>query len=131
MAETRRIQLSRARGWKLANHSTNCKIVDRRGSWGNPWGVHPVGRRWMVLLGGHFPTLGTFDTKPDAQGLAVDLFRRWLTDEEYAATLPEMGRGWVLDSLDELSGKDLCCWCPIGTPCHADVLLELARGGES
>lgn len=28
----------------------------------------------------------------------------------------------------ELRGKDLACWCPLGQPCHADVLLELANG---
>jgi hypothetical protein len=27
----------------------------------------------------------------------------------------------------ELLGKDLACWCPLGQPCHADVLLELAN----
>lgn len=32
----------------------------------------------------------------------------------------------------ELAGKDLMCWCGVGLPCHADVLLELAnqRGKE-
>ena len=29
---------------------------------------------------------------------------------------------------DELAGKDLACWCKLGAPCHADVLLELANG---
>jgi hypothetical protein len=24
----------------------------------------------------------------------------------------------------ELEGKNLACWCPPGTPCHADVLLR-------
>lgn len=138
MAETRRIHLSRARGWKLTDHVTGeYVIVDRRGGFGNPWGVYPTGRdwptgrRWIVLLGEHFPVLGEFDTKPEAQGLAVDLFRRWLTDDAFAATLPEMGRGWILDSLGDLVGKTLCCWCPEGTPCHAEVLLGLARGGEA
>lgn len=28
----------------------------------------------------------------------------------------------------ELRGKDLACWCPLGQPCHADVLLEIANG---
>ena len=28
----------------------------------------------------------------------------------------------------ELRGKDLACWCPLGQPCHADVLLEVANG---
>lgn len=27
----------------------------------------------------------------------------------------------------ELAGHDLCCWCPLDQPCHADVLLELAN----
>ncbi len=29
----------------------------------------------------------------------------------------------------ELHGKDLACWCPIGQPCHADVLLKIANEG--
>lgn len=29
---------------------------------------------------------------------------------------------------EELAGKNLACWCKIGTPCHADVLLKLANG---
>ena len=28
---------------------------------------------------------------------------------------------------EELRGKNLCCWCPLDQPCHADVLLELAN----
>lgn len=26
-----------------------------------------------------------------------------------------------------LCGKNLACWCKIGEPCHADILLELAN----
>ena len=29
--------------------------------------------------------------------------------------------------LSPLRGKDLCCWCPLDKPCHADILLELAN----
>jgi len=28
--------------------------------------------------------------------------------------------------LTPLRGKNLACWCKLGEPCHADVLLELA-----
>lgn len=35
-----------------------------------------------------------------------------------------------LSQVAELAGHDLACWCPIGQPCHADVLLELANQGE-
>lgn len=27
----------------------------------------------------------------------------------------------------QLRGFNLCCWCPLSTPCHADILLELAN----
>lgn len=30
--------------------------------------------------------------------------------------------------VEALGGRDLVCWCPLGQPCHADVLLELANG---
>ncbi len=29
--------------------------------------------------------------------------------------------------LSELRGKSLACWCPIGSACHADALLEMAN----
>ena len=36
----------------------------------------------------------------------------------------------VEDVRRELFGRDLTCWCPLDEPCHADVLLEVARTGE-
>ena len=30
-----------------------------------------------------------------------------------------------------LRGKDLGCWCKIGEPCHADVLLEIANASPA
>ena len=27
----------------------------------------------------------------------------------------------------QLRGKNLACWCPIGQPCHADVLLKIVN----
>jgi hypothetical protein len=30
-------------------------------------------------------------------------------------------------AIKELGGKDLCCWCPLDKPCHADILLDLAN----
>lgn len=32
-----------------------------------------------------------------------------------------------LARLHELRGKNLACWCKPGHPCHADVLLDVAR----
>ncbi|WP_396917953.1 DUF4326 domain-containing protein [Mycolicibacterium sp.] len=33
----------------------------------------------------------------------------------------------IEDIRRELRGHDLVCWCPLASPCHADVLLELAN----
>jgi hypothetical protein len=33
----------------------------------------------------------------------------------------------IEDIKNELVGKNLCCWCPLDQPCHADVLLEIAN----
>lgn len=27
----------------------------------------------------------------------------------------------------ELRGKNLACWCALGAPCHADILIEIAN----
>ena len=55
-------------------------------------------------------------------------FPRPLTAEDmlsrYAQYLNDSG---LSRELEELRGKNLACWCPIGQPCHADVLLELAN----
>ncbi|MFG1659037.1 DUF4326 domain-containing protein [Micromonospora chersina] len=31
---------------------------------------------------------------------------------------------------EQLAGRDLLCWCRLDQPCHADVLLEIANGGD-
>jgi len=72
--------------------------------WGNIYGVHP---------------------DDGGQQVAVNLYRKWLNGE-YPQTEPEW-RKEVLESLPQLRGKDLACWCKEGTPCHGDVLLEMAN----
>lgn len=49
---------------------------------------------------------------------------------DYGAHLDAELAGGRLD-LEELRGKDLMCWCPIGAPCHADLLLEAANAPET
>lgn len=119
MAE--RIQRSRAKGWKMPE---NTVYVGRPTIWGNP-----------------------FDD-PDLYGDATkraSLFRKFLYDAQdhilgprpvelapgvvWPTILTELGeRGQtILRRLPELRGKNLACWCPPGSPCHADVLLELAN----
>jgi len=51
---------------------------------------------------------------------AVELYEDWLRGEL-------VGRP---DFLDELKGKDLACWCALGRPCHADVILKILAEKE-
>lgn len=39
-----------------------------------------------------------------------------------------MRRNEILKRLPELRGKNLACWCKLGQPCHAHILLEKANG---
>lgn len=49
---------------------------------------------------------------------AVRLYRGWLDLDRYM-------RDHIVPL--NLRGRDLACWCPLGQPCHADVLLEVAN----
>ena len=75
----------------------NTVVVSRPSKWGNP-----------VKVGDPcYPTRAT----------AVGWYREHITPNSL------MGK----DAKAELRGKNLACWCPLGQPCHADVLLELAN----
>ena len=36
--------------------------------------------------------------------------------------------GYAMLARLRLADRDLCCWCPLDQPCHADILMELANG---
>lgn len=78
---------------------TGAVYVGRPTKWGNPF-----------KIGAPHPVFGAPMDAEDARDL-------------YELSLPDD----LLDQLDELKGKDLCCWCRLDQPCHADVLLRLAN----
>lgn len=96
-----RIQRKRVKGWKMPPNTVS---VCRPGRFGNPFNV----------------------TDDRSQREAVTAFRIWLTVDGCHADIP-VEKAAILDGLEELKGKNLACWCKKGTPCHADVLLELAN----
>lgn len=78
----------------------NSIYVGRPTKWGNPFS--------------HLPnTLAKF--RVETRDEAVKAYEDWMQ------TQPDL-----LDSLAELSGKDLLCWCAPAS-CHADVLIRLAN----
>lgn len=94
-----RITIRRVKGWRMP---PNTRVVTRATIFGNPFKVGDFGI-------------------PD-QAAAVARFREWLDGR---VTGPDPAT--ILTRLPELRGKNLACFCKPGTPCHADVLLEIAN----
>ena len=97
----KRIQRKRTKGWRMP---AGAVYVGRSSKWGNPF------------------------TGPDA----VEKYREMIktvgyTNGGYTIWVKPDGKKISLDSLKELRGKDLVCWCPLDKPCHADILLEIVN----
>jgi hypothetical protein len=59
---------------------------------------------------------------------AVRDYRRWIACDPVVRSFDNaFGKPPTMDEIKALRGFNLCCWCKIGDPCHADVLLELAN----
>ena len=103
-----RIQLRRAKGWKMPSNTVR---VDRATKYGNRY-----------VIGGN-PVLhvdGLLHEVPDAE-TAVRLHREEL-EYRYEEN-PEL----VRELLEPLRGRNLACWCKAGEPCHADNYLDFAN----
>mgnify|MGYP001552185584 CR=1 FL=1 len=102
----KRIQLRRTKGWRMPPNTVK---VTRPGRWENPFCVTQYvapGKKvagWLIAV----PTVED----------AVECFRIMMHER------PE----YLEEARQELRGKNLGCWCKLGEPCHADVLLEIAN----
>lgn len=99
-----RIQRKRTAGWKMPE---NTVVVTRGTKWGNPCVVNP-----RVAWGSGPARTPNVQTNKEA----VEFYR------EYLVMCPDL-----MAALPELRGKNLACFCALGQPCHADVLLDLAN----
>lgn len=106
-----RIQRRRTRGWRMP---AGAVYVGRPTVWGNEW-----------TPDGYVAATGSRIVHPTAiMKICVAAYRAWLLGE------PHWAHGSVLPPVPDLAplrGRDLACWCPLGVPCHADVLLEVAN----
>ena len=104
MSKPIRIQTKRTAGFKLPE---NTVYVGRPSIFGNPYRPGDY--------------LEHFDgDMAKAQAACVESFRGWLDGSVE-------GREMKIVFKAKLRGKNLACWCKPGTPCHADVLLEIAN----
>jgi hypothetical protein len=53
------------------------------------------------------------------QEKAVSMFQSWILARE--------NKDLRERAINALRGKNLACWCKPGTPCHADIWLELVN----
>lgn len=92
----RRVQRQRTKGWRMPEGAV---YVGRPSLWGNPYRVGDPD--WC------------FDPPADLDALgAVEHFRALI---QFDKAVPV----WMLRG-----ASALVCWCPLGQPCHADVLIE-------
>jgi hypothetical protein len=106
-SQPRRIQLSRKKGWKLP---PNTVVVSRPTRWGNPFVVGRDGSRATCV------------------GLYEKLMAGYLCFSVKATPAAQNeARRHAAQHLGNLRGKNLACWCPANSACHADVLLRLAN----
>lgn len=105
-----RIQLKRTKGWRMPENTVK---VDRSTRWGNQFRPDEYADA-ALSVNAH-----DYDRKVWMREMAAEAFAEWTRDE----ATPE----WKADVVRELRGKNLACWCPRHTYCHADVLLSLAN----
>lgn len=123
-----RIQQRRTAGWRKPE---GAKSVSRSTRWGNPWRLAKKDERFGPLTVIHtrhgWPTgaaYGGFADELEAIRFAIDLNRRSIL-----AAL-ERNPASAEYYIGPLVGLDLMCFCPLDRPCHADMLLVLAREFE-
>lgn len=88
--------------------------VGRPSKWGNPF---KIGDKISAKdIGNESPLPIKILQTPFQVVLA---YRFWVDNTPAGARLKK--------DVSELKGKNLACWCKIGEPCHADILLKLAN----
>lgn len=138
MSAPKRIQRKRTKGWRMPEDAV---YVGRGSKWGNPF---VVGESSGVFDGLAGRCLGIRDqveilVPALTLGQVIEYYRAIVEGSISPEMYPQghnwrgrfqmKSRGqWPTDAArQELSGKDLACWCKPGDLCHADVLLELAN----
>lgn len=160
MSRPTRIRLERRKGFRLqavslALNGMPAMKVDRSTPFGNPFPVDGPGMSFLAV------GLGYFGDRSGRLAASLALFRAWMTREPVvpgpflqkadrvdskgvpltadvqglslgvAAMLGAAADPGAPPDLATLEGKNIACWCPIGSRCHGDVILELLKEGKS
>jgi hypothetical protein len=123
MTQPQRIRLSRTKGFNLQETSRSLNGLDavnvaRPTRWGNPYSVGLWTSYCFILVDARNRAVhASCAERAPLITEAVKLFRDELMDSP----------GRLAEVRDALVGKNLACWCASPSPCHADVLIELAN----
>lgn len=129
------VKPNRVRRVRTAPLPPGAVYVGRPTIWGNPF---IAGREIRVMPDRRHPKVTIAwhpHPRPHMPKDPVACYRAWLTYTNppgwFGASCPSMvWRSEIIARLPELRGRNLACWCPLDSPCHADVLLELANDGD-
>jgi hypothetical protein len=116
-----RVQLSRRKGWRKPEGTI---VIARPGYWGNPFVIGRTPHEHRERDPGlweHGGLAAYADDHPLTRAEAVGAYRAW-----FPTAIGRTGRPLAHEAREVLHGHDLACWCPLGGPCHGDVLLEAA-----
>ena len=133
-----RIQRRRIKGWKMPD---GVVYVGRGSVWGNPF---VVGNPSGVFDGKEGRSLGLHNqcenlvpavTLKGSINFYREMMMGFLAPEmypwghEWMREFKQKKGAWLPSEAARslLRGKALACWCATDTPCHADVLLEIAN----
>ena len=103
----KRIQRKRTKGYRMPD---TAKYVGRPTKWGNPFRVEELGAEKAV---------------EQYKECILNNAMVYCYINEIEASIQFDRFKWMSENLEQLSGLDLACFCPLSSPCHADVLLKL------
>jgi len=115
----KRVQRKRTKGYRMPE---NTKYVGRPTAWGNPFKLTPDG--WIMYYSVNRKILDPWIYWSVTGGFCltdiVELYECWIKGEFKNYTdLPNT------TDIEQLKGFDLACFCPLNSPCHADILIKL------
>lgn len=122
-----RIQRKRTKGWTMPENTVS---VTRPGPYGNPFKIGHHYKKYDPGAG--IPRMGMRFIYTEAfEGYQDKTYTTIKTVEEsiewYKWYLSTYGEDFIKKIKEKLAGKNLMCWCRVGDPCHADLLLELVN----
>jgi len=113
-----RVQLRRAKGWRMPDPD-NTEKVDHTTRYGNPFIVHDKCKCGAAI--------GEVCRKKRRHpGTYIHVATAAEAVERFRAT-PRSDAD-VRQAREHLGGRNVACWCALDQPCHADVWLEIANG---